>query len=151
MDLHPILGHGLTFRMTVSVQNFWLCYLFISNLTLQVICKQVRASVLPVPSVCNHRDCNDCWKGYPQSLFPNWTPAQVTKSKISRAIKDYQRDVACIIHYVNVDDNGYFIDAGKYVATESNIRESWHTIVESRVSAMTPFVPMYKILLFSSN
>lgn len=124
------------------------CVIYPSPITPQVICKQVKASVLPVPSVCDHRDCNDCWKGYPQSLFPNWTPAQVKKSKISIAIKDYRRDVACIIHYVNVNDNGYFIDAGKYVATESNIRESWDSIVESRVSAITPLFLCTKSFYF---
>jgi hypothetical protein len=96
-------------------------------------CKQFETSHPPVPSVCDHRNCNDCWRDYPQSLFPNWTSAQVKKSKLGKAIKHYPRDVPCIIHYVNVDDNGYFIDAGKYVATESNIKESWDRIVESRV------------------
>ena len=52
------------------------------------------------------------------------------------AIKDYRRDVACIIHHVDVDDGGYFRDAGKHFATESTIKESWKAIVKSRVSTI---------------
>ena len=90
--------------------------------------KQFQITEPPAPYVCDHQDCNDCWKRYPQSLFPNWTPAQLKKSKLTIAIKYYRRDVACIIHYVDLDHNGYFIDAGKYVATESTMRESWDRI-----------------------
>jgi len=100
---------------------------------------QLETSKPPIPSLCDHRACNDCWKGYPQSLFPNWTPSQVKKSKISIAIKDYRRDVPCIIHHVDVDDNGYFRDADKYFASESTIKESWDTIVGSRVSAINDY------------
>jgi hypothetical protein len=94
----------------------------------------------PVPTACDHQPCNNCWKDYPQSLFPNWTPAQVKKSKINIAIHDYRRDVPCIIHKFDVDDNGYFRDPGKQLATESTIKESWDEILQSRVSFILTLV-----------
>lgn len=97
--------------------------------------KQLDTSELVAPSVCDHQACS-CWKLYPQSLFTNWTPAQVKKSKISIAIKDYRRDVPCVIRHVDVGDNGLFRNADKYVATESNIKECWDLISESQVSVM---------------
>lgn len=103
--------------------------------------RQLESSKPPVPSQCDHKDCNNCWKEYPQSLFPNWTAAQVKKSKIIVAIKDYRRDVPCIIHHVDVDDKGCFRDAGKHIAKESTIKESWDAIVETQVSTLDdPFV-----------
>ena len=98
--------------------------------------RQLESSKPPVPSPCDHQACNNCWKEYPQSLFPNWTAAQVKKSKINIAINDYRRDVPCIIHHVDVDNNGYFRDAGKHFATESTIKESWDAIVKSQVSTI---------------
>ena len=132
MRPHQLPGHGLISRMTASLQisndlSFFL-------ILLEVDRHQLETAEPPVPTECDHRTCNSCWKLYPQSLFPNWTPAQVKKSKIGLAIKDYRRDVPCIIHHVDVDDNGYFRDADKYVSTESTIKESWEKIVESRVS-----------------
>ena len=103
----------------------------------EVDSRQLESSKPPVPLPCDHQSCDNCWKGYPQSLFPNWTPAQVKKSRISEAIKDYPRDVACIIHHVDVDDNGFFRDAGKHFATQSTIKESWNAIVKSRVSTIS--------------
>ena len=98
--------------------------------------RQLETSEISAPPPCDHQDCN-CWKDYPKSLFPNWTSAQVKKSKISIAINDYRRDVACIIYHVDVDDSGRFRDAGKFVATESTIKQSWDRIVESQVSAIS--------------
>lgn len=107
-----------------------------SSLRQEVDRRQLETSEHHVPSPCDHQSCNNCWRDYPQSLFRNWTSAQVKKSKIGVAINDYPRDVACVIYYVDVDDNGRFRDAGKFVATESNIRNSWDRVVESQVSAI---------------
>jgi hypothetical protein len=121
--------------------NTLLCISFSSqDLRQEVDRRQLNTSKPPVPSRCNHQPCDNCWKGYPQSLFPNWTPAQVKKSKINIAIRDHRR---CIIHHVDVDDNGCFRDAGKHFTTESTINESWDKIVKSRVSSiltLDPFV-----------
>jgi hypothetical protein len=125
-----------------------LCILLSSHcLRQEVDRKQLETSEIPVPTPCEHQDCN-CWKGYPKSLFPNWTSAQVKKSKISIAINDYRRDVACIIYHVDVDDSGRFRDAGKFVAAESTIKQSWDKIVESRVSAIYFIFPPTESLLF---
>lgn len=105
--------------------------------------KQLETSEPSVPSPCDHQGCDNCWKDYPQSLFPNWTPAQIKKSKIGIAIQDYPRDVPCVIHHVDVDDNGHFRDSNKHVTTESTIKESWDRTVRARVSttmSLDPFV-----------
>ena len=121
--------------------KYLLCISFSSqNMRQEVDRRQLETSEPPVPTLCDHQACKDCWKEYPQSLFPNWTAAQVKKSKINVAI---QRNVACTIHHVDVDDNGYFRDAGKHFAKESSIKDSWDRIVESRVSTiltLDPFV-----------
>ena len=143
MQLHQPLGLGLTSRMMVSFQKLYCVFFSSQNLRQEVDRRQLNTSKPPIPPPCNHQPCNNCWKGYPQSLFPNWTPAQVKKSKINIAINDYRRDVACIIHHVDVDDNGYFRDAGKHFATDSTIKESWDGIVKSQVSTiftLDPFV-----------
>ena len=103
--------------------------------------RQLETSKPPVPTPCDHKeDCNNCWKDYPKSLFPNWATAQVKKSKMIIAINDYRRDVVCIIHHVDVDDNGCFRDAGKHFSTESTIEESWDSIAKFRVSISLPQV-----------
>ncbi|KAG5643668.1 hypothetical protein DXG03_000499 [Asterophora parasitica] len=63
----------------------------------------------PPPPVCKHFDvskCNRCWEGYPQSLFPNWTPAQQKRSRISKIVGRVTE--TCVIHYVDVARNGQF-------------------------------------------
>ncbi|KAF9460636.1 hypothetical protein BDZ94DRAFT_1169292 [Collybia nuda] len=40
----------------------------------------------PVPPPCDHISCGGCWKGYPQSRFPDWTRNQVLRSNISKTI-----------------------------------------------------------------
>ncbi|KAF8338499.1 cora-like Mg2+ transporter protein-domain-containing protein [Amanita rubescens] len=67
----------------------------------------------PVPKDCNHRDCDgECWKGYPQSRFPNWTPNQLIKSNIFNAITTYDPKKNCVIYKLDVDCSGIFHDAG---------------------------------------
>jgi len=75
--------------------------------------KQLESPSLPIPVKCLHHNCNRCYTGYPQSRFPNWTPAQVKRSGINTAIHDYDKNRACTIHYVNVDTHGLFTDAEK--------------------------------------
>jgi hypothetical protein len=68
----------------------------------------------PVPKDCDHTGCNGlCWRGYPQSRFPNWTPRQVEKCKINNAIKNYDKTKRCVIYRLDVDKGGIFHDAGK--------------------------------------
>ncbi|TEB25452.1 hypothetical protein FA13DRAFT_1756550 [Coprinellus micaceus] len=89
---------------------------------------QLASTGPPIPPKCDHNDC-DCWKGYPQSRFPNWTERQVRKSKIWDAIHDYRRDLECKIFRCDVDTNGYFTDAGSLDAEEGKDAETWRTIL----------------------
>ena len=83
-------------------------------LSLGVDQKQLNTKAPPVPKDCDHTTCNGlCWKGYPQSRFPNWTPSQVKKCKIYDAITKYDRTRPCIIYKLDIDKNGIFHDSGR--------------------------------------
>ncbi|TFK31450.1 hypothetical protein BDQ12DRAFT_694126 [Crucibulum laeve] len=91
---------------------------------------QLASPLPPVPPACNHRTCEGrCWRGYPQSLFPNWTQAQVKKSKIYTAIHEYNRHRTCIIHHVDVNGNGIFTDSGEISTQDKQDDEIWQMIV----------------------
>lgn len=48
-----------------------------------------------LPSVCDHQKCqNSCWSRYPQNIFPTWTPLQVERSGIKKAIMKISSDDA---------------------------------------------------------
>ncbi|KAF8802395.1 hypothetical protein BYT27DRAFT_6766986 [Phlegmacium glaucopus] len=57
--------------------------------------------------------CNSSPRNCLSLLYVTIKPV-MTVGKISIAIKHYRRDDPCIIHHVDVDDNGYFRDADKY-------------------------------------
>ncbi|KAJ7757026.1 hypothetical protein B0H16DRAFT_1662496 [Mycena metata] len=82
---------------------------------------QLASPAPPVPPPCDHTSCDGCWQGYPQSRFPNWTPSQVRRSRIHKAIADYNNDPS-IIHYVDVDSNGFFTDSGKFRPKNIRVR-----------------------------
>ncbi|KAJ6595539.1 hypothetical protein DFH09DRAFT_1024289 [Mycena vulgaris] len=67
---------------------------------------------------------NPDWSKYPQSLYPNWTPAQQQTSGITKAIDNVSRD-PCIIRHVNVHDEGIFAPDEEAVVTEENKAEYW--------------------------
>ena len=109
-----------------------------STITLMILLAEVDPVQLecplpPIPSPCDHKTCGGCWTGYPQSLFPNWTPRQVEKCKMRSAIDDYRRDIPCKIYHVDVGEDGFFKDAGVEVAGESNKSEIWQRIIHSTV------------------
>jgi hypothetical protein len=96
---------------------------------------QLSSELPPVPPHCDHTFCDgECWKKYPQSRYPNWTRRQVKKSKILKAIEDYDRDRPCKLYYVDVDNQGRFKSATETVVTEQNIVESWNFFVDDVVS-----------------
>ncbi|KAG7445230.1 uncharacterized protein BT62DRAFT_897935 [Guyanagaster necrorhizus] len=99
------------------------------NLNDEVDDEQLKSEAPPIPELCNHVDCNGCWKGYPQSRFPNWTPSQVRRSRILYAIKEYDRTIPCTIHHVDVDDRGFFMDSGKKEATEQTKDDFWEHLI----------------------
>ncbi|PBK90727.1 hypothetical protein ARMGADRAFT_1111301 [Armillaria gallica] len=98
---------------------------------------QLKSEAPPIPPPCNHADCDGCWKGYPQSRFPNWTPSQVRRSRIHYAIHDYDREKACTIHHVDVNDHGFFIDSGRQEATEQTKDDFWKLLIQHH-SAQRP-------------
>ncbi|KAJ7654800.1 hypothetical protein B0H17DRAFT_1021771 [Mycena rosella] len=69
------------------------------------------------------------WSKYPQSLYPNWTPAQQQKSGIARVINHISRE-PCTIHHVNVSDNGIFAPDADEEVTEDNKAEYWKKLEE---------------------
>ncbi|KAE9410090.1 hypothetical protein BT96DRAFT_847881 [Gymnopus androsaceus JB14] len=95
---------------------------------------QLDSPLPPIPPLCPHEDC-ECWTGYPQSRFPNWTPLQVSRSGIHAVVHDYDRSIPCTIHYVNVDTGGFFTGADKHIIGEENKDEFWRQVAhEARPS-----------------
>ncbi|KAH0578500.1 hypothetical protein H2248_003642 [Termitomyces sp. 'cryptogamus'] len=95
---------------------------------------QLESEEPPVPDSCDHTTCSErggCWRGYPQSLFPNWTTAQVEKSKISDAIVNYNKDTPCKIYHVDVNNSGFFTSPGMAKMEEGKEEESWDRIVHT--------------------
>ncbi|KAJ6535926.1 hypothetical protein DFH09DRAFT_1179170 [Mycena vulgaris] len=74
---------------------------------------------------------NPDWSNYPQSLYPNWTPAQQQKSGITRVISHVSRE-PCIIRHVNVCDDGIFAPDEDEVVTEENKMEYWKKLKDER-------------------
>ncbi|KAG6904868.1 hypothetical protein DXG01_006627, partial [Tephrocybe rancida] len=88
----------------------------------------------PSPSIqrCNHQDakkCNRCWTGYPQSLFPNWTPAQQERSRISTVVKLHD---TCKIHYVDVNEKGEFTISESVVVPPNGSDAHWELMKKPR-------------------
>ncbi|KAJ7471291.1 hypothetical protein B0H11DRAFT_2283318 [Mycena galericulata] len=64
------------------------------------------------------------WSKYPQSLYPNWTPAQQEKSGIAKIIQHVPRET-CTIHHVNVLKTGVFTSDEDDVVTDETQDEYW--------------------------
>lgn len=90
-----------------------------------------------MPGDCDHTGCDGfCWKGYPQSRFPNWTHRQVRKSKLRDAIEKYNfHGKRCIIYKLDVDKMGIFHDAGYTIVLDSNeeLNNEWNRLVDDNV------------------
>ncbi|GLB39824.1 putative corA-like Mg2+ transporter protein [Lyophyllum shimeji] len=93
---------------------------------------QLESKLDPVPPLCDHKTCDGCWKGYPQSRFPNWTPRQVERSKIADAISNYDSNTSCKIHHVDVNTQGFFTDAGEIVAPDNDREATWDLIIHEK-------------------
>ncbi|KAH7905719.1 hypothetical protein BJ138DRAFT_1164230, partial [Hygrophoropsis aurantiaca] len=62
------------------------------------------------------------WKGYPQSIFPNWTPDQVERSEmLTRCSKLGD----CIIYNVDVKNDGKFADPNHISVNDCDEDELW--------------------------
>ncbi|KAF6752905.1 hypothetical protein DFP72DRAFT_903974 [Ephemerocybe angulata] len=56
-----------------------------------------------------------CWCKYPQSMFPNWTQKQQSRSGIRQKIKSATSSTKrhrCFVYYVDVKNDGRFVNAG---------------------------------------
>ena len=89
-----------------------------------------------IPELCDHSPerCNRCWKGYPQSLFPNWTERQVRKAKVYDAIHTYSERKSCICYRVDVNDCGLFTDTKEMVAAHGDEDLTWDGMIHEQVS-----------------
>jgi len=92
--------------------------------------------------------CNDCWAGYPQSLFPNWTYKQVVKSKIQKAITSYDKVVPCTLHRVDVDSSGIFRDVGPIRTMFGKESEVWQELIQEKVKTVFPYFHLLTQLSF---
>ena len=97
----------------------------------------------PIPDLCDHENCDNCWRNYPQSCYPNWTAAQVKKSKIADAIRSTQSK-PCVSHYVDVDDKGHFINVEKFKAKPEEEESTWRSLLAIKVSLS--FFIMWKVV-----
>ncbi|KAG6895827.1 hypothetical protein C0992_012272, partial [Termitomyces sp. T32_za158] len=96
--------------------------------------QQLESENPPVPDECDHLTCGQrggCWREYPQSLYPNWTTAQVEKSKISDAIDNYNRDAPCKVYHVDVNNHGVFTSPGVAEMEVGKENVSWDRINRS--------------------
>ncbi|KAH6910723.1 hypothetical protein BKA70DRAFT_1271341 [Coprinopsis sp. MPI-PUGE-AT-0042] len=99
--------------------------------------EQLASEKPPIPQQCLHdNSCNSCWKGYPQSLFPNWTKAQVVKSRIYEAIHN-KDEKPCKIYYVDVSTEGRFTDADHFEVNPDEER-SWKFILGQQQTDQSP-------------
>ena len=90
----------------------------------------------PILKQCDHSPerCNSCWKGYPQSRFPNWTKKQVEKAKIYEVIHCYSKSKPCICYQVDVNDRGFFTHTKEITAMYGEEDTLWDNLVHEQVS-----------------
>ena len=86
---------------------------------------------------CDHRKALDpyvCWCKYPQSLYPNWTERQQKKSALLKII-DTRTD-NCAIHYLDVKNDGIFVNGGVREVNRVTQDTHWQDI-RNKVSHFT--------------
>ena len=99
--------------------------------------KQLECVAPPIPEICDHspEKCNSCWKGYPQSRFPNWTRKQVEKAKIYKLIHNYSKSSKpCTCYRVDVNDRGFFTNAKEITAMYGDEDNLWQRLIHEEVS-----------------
>ena len=86
---------------------------------------QLDSNPPPFPGLCDHSECDNCWVGYPQSLFPDWTPIQLLRSKIPEAVSNYDRKVPCRVYHIDINSDGLFTNGGVLDVPEEKVYETW--------------------------
>ena len=127
------LGDGLFFWLRVSAVITVLMKLA------AVDQKQLKCVEAPIPELCDHspESCNRCWKGYPQSRFPNWTEGQVRKAKIYNLVHNYSKVKPCVCYQVDVNDHGRFTNAEKMTVVHGDEADEdivWDNLIHEQVS-----------------
>jgi hypothetical protein len=107
---------------------------------------QLASRLPPVPELCDHKSCDGCWKGYPQSRFPNWTKDQVSRSKISDAIVNYRKEDPCVIYRADVRSDGFFENVESMVAADNDKKNTWDQIINTNVRSSLHFLSHLTIL-----
>lgn len=80
----------------------------------------------PIPDKCEHEGSNcSCWRNYPSSRFPNWTPEQVRKAGITAAIDGDDHTGICTIYRCDVDTDGLFKDPGSRTTEGQTEDDMW--------------------------
>jgi hypothetical protein len=82
-------------------------------------------------AACDHKQTPGqevCWCKYPQSFYPNWTPRQQKKAKLTKILE--RRMERCTIHYLDVNKDGSFVDAGTREVTDRTVDSHWKAIQE---------------------
>jgi hypothetical protein len=97
---------------------------------------QLASELPPVPKLCNHESCDGCWKGYPQSRFPNWTEDQVARSMISNAITNYCRTEPCVTYRADIRSDGIFVNVESVLATDADIDATWDMMINAVVRSL---------------
>jgi len=112
---------------------------------------RIQIGLPSIPDLCSHHppECNSCWRGYPESFFPNWSPQQVTKSKLRDAIRNYNQENDCVVHKLDIDLNGIFSNPGAIVSRHGQYYEEdvWNALVEDNVFLL----PGFYLLIFRIN
>ena len=91
----------------------------------------------PVTSPCEHGNCENCYVGYPQSHFPNWSHRQLVKSRIHHAIHEYNWHKPCTLYRLDIVTDGAFRHPGPLVATSGHDSAVWEQFKHDKVGHMS--------------
>ncbi|KJA17687.1 hypothetical protein HYPSUDRAFT_46166 [Hypholoma sublateritium FD-334 SS-4] len=84
---------------------------------------------------CDHKQTPGqevCWCKYPQALYPNWTPRQQKKAKLSSILD--KRVALSAVHCLDVYQDGSFVNAGKSDVNQRTVDSFWRTLQQGRPS-----------------
>ena len=97
--------------------------------------RQLESMAPPIP--CDHSPdkCNSCWRGYPQSHFPNWSRRQVEKAKIYKVIHNYSiSSKPCTCYRVDMNDRGFFTNTNQITSAYGDEDNFWQRLIHEEVS-----------------
>ena len=78
---------------------------------------------------CDHKQTPGqevCWCKYPQALYPNWTPRQQKKAKLTTILD--KRMAHSTVHCLDVYQDGSFVNVGKSDVNQRTVDSFWRTI-----------------------